>query len=136
MPDSAFGRPPRALRGQERSRLSARGLASSLFVPDHPGCSVRTTAGALAENPLGMILTGIAAGFLIGSVMPVTRVENERLQPIAENMRGRLQDVGQEALERGQTVLKDTLDAGKAAAVSSAREQAQQLAGSGNGSST
>lgn len=73
---------------------------------------VKARAGAFADNPLGMMLAGLAVGMLAGLLIPLTRVEREKLQPLAEDVKERLIDAGQEAVARGQTVIKDTIEAG------------------------
>src|SRR5213082_707886 len=40
------------------------------------GMRVRNVA---AENPMGMLLAGMAVGFLVGMMLPVTRFESERI---------------------------------------------------------
>lgn len=90
-----------------------------------------------AENPLGMMLAGLAVGFLIGLMLPVTRFESERIGPIAEDMKDRVRQAGNEAVRRGSAVIKDTIEAGKDAAATSLREQTRDMSmGGGEPSST
>ncbi len=89
------------------------------------------------ENPIGMLLGGLAVGFLIGLALPVTRFESERIGPITEDMKGRVRQAGTEVMRRGGEVIKDTIEASKEAATNSLREQAKEMGigEGGNGSS-
>jgi ElaB/YqjD/DUF883 family membrane-anchored ribosome-binding protein len=86
-----------------------------------------------AENPLGMLFAGIAVGFLIGLVLPVTRFESERLRPVTDDMKDRVRNVGTEVVRRGGEVIKETIDSARETASSSLREQAREMGmGTGN----
>jgi hypothetical protein len=54
----------------------------------HGATHVRDTA---ESNPLGLALGGLAVGFLIGTLLPQTRVENEQMGEISD----RIIDVGE-----------------------------------------
>jgi Protein of unknown function (DUF3618) len=60
--------------------------------------------GIAQENPLGLAIGGLAAGFLAGMMLPSTRIEDERVGPIADQMKETAAETGQEALERGREV--------------------------------
>jgi hypothetical protein len=60
--------------------------------------------GVAQENPIGLALGGLAAGFLAGMMLPSTRVENEKVGPIADQVKETAAETGQEALERGREV--------------------------------
>ncbi len=79
------------------------------------------------ENPIGMLLGGLAIGFLIGLVLPVTRFESERIGPITDDMKDRMRQTGAEVMRRGTEVIKETIDAGREAATNSLREQARDM---------
>src|SRR5438270_13584286 len=42
------------------------------------------------ENPMGMLLAGMAVGFLAGMLLPVTRFESERIGPMTDQMKDRM----------------------------------------------
>jgi gas vesicle protein len=56
------------------------------------------------ENPLGLAIGSIAVGFLAGMLIPGTRVENEKVGPMAEQLREQAMETGREALEHGKQV--------------------------------
>jgi hypothetical protein len=86
----------------------------------------RRAKGIAQENPLGLAVGSLAVGFLAGLLIPTTRVEDERLGPVAEQFRERVKDTGQEALERGKQVAQDAAQTAR----ESGQQQAQELQGS------
>jgi hypothetical protein len=44
------------------------------------------------ESPLGLFLGMAAIGFVFGALMPVTRIESERLTPMVDDLRKRAVD--------------------------------------------
>ena len=79
------------------------------------------------ENPLGMLIAGLAVGFLIGLALPVTRFESERIGPIAQDMKEKARQTGSEVVRRGSEVIKETIEASRDAATNSIREQARDM---------
>jgi ElaB/YqjD/DUF883 family membrane-anchored ribosome-binding protein len=79
------------------------------------------------ENPMGMMLAGLAIGFLIGMLLPVSRFESERIGPLTDDMKERMRRTGTEVMRRGTEVIKDTIDGGREAAASSIREQTREM---------
>lgn len=82
---------------------------------------------ATAENPMGMLLAGMAVGFLIGMMLPPTRFEAERIGPMADEMKDRMREAGGEVMRRGTEVIKDTIEATKEAASASIRSQTADM---------
>src|SRR5919108_6408010 len=80
--------------------------------------TARRAAGIAQENPLGLAIGAAALGFLAGLVVPSTRVEDEKLGPVADQVKDTVRETGQEALARGRQVAQE--------AVSSATETAKQ----------
>jgi uncharacterized protein YjbJ (UPF0337 family) len=79
------------------------------------------------ENPVAMLIGGLAIGFLIGMVLPVTRFESERIGPITDDVKDRVRQARTEVVRRGGEVIKDTIEATRDAATSSIREQARGM---------
>jgi hypothetical protein len=82
----------------------------------------RRAAGLAQENPLGLAIGAAAIGFLAGLVVPSTRVEDERLGPVADQVKDKARETGQEALERGRQVAQEAV----ASAAETARQRGQQ----------
>lgn len=78
--------------------------------------------GVAQENPLGLAIGGLAAGFLAGMMLPSTKVEDERVGPIADQVKETAAETGQEALERGREVASQVAEQ----AVEGAKEAGQQ----------
>ena len=94
--------------------------------------AARKGAGIAQENPLGLAVGSIAVGFLAGMLIPSTRVENEKIGPMADQLKGQAQEMGQEALERAQTVASEVAGTAQEVAqqvVSDVKDSAQEAAG-------
>jgi hypothetical protein len=87
----------------------------------------RRAAGVAQENPIGLAIGGIAAGFLAGMAMPRTRMEDERLGPVADQAKEKAREAGQEAVDRGKAVAQETAQSAVETAREKGQEQAQQL---------
>ena len=59
------------------------------------------------QNPLGLAVGAIATGFLVGMLIPSTRVEDQKIGPIADDVKDKVRETGQEALEHGKQVAQD-----------------------------
>jgi ElaB/YqjD/DUF883 family membrane-anchored ribosome-binding protein len=90
----------------------------------------RRAAGMARENPLGLAIGAAAVGFLAGLVVPTTRVEDERLGPVADQVKDKVRETGQEALERGKQVAQEVAGTAAETAKDTTREQGQELADS------
>ena len=86
--------------------------------------TARRAAGLAQENPLGLAIGAAAVGFLIGLMIPSTPVEDERLGGLADQVKAKVQETGQEALDRGKQVAQEAAES----AVSTARESGQHHA--------
>jgi gas vesicle protein len=87
----------------------------------------RKAAGIAQENPLGLALGGLAVGFLAGLALPSTRVEDERIGPMADDVKELARDTGQEALERGKEVAQETVSTAAQTARETGQQQASEL---------
>jgi ElaB/YqjD/DUF883 family membrane-anchored ribosome-binding protein len=71
---------------------------------------VRGAASVAQENPLGLAVGAAAVGFLAGLLVPSSRVEDEKLGPMADRVKDQAKETGQEALERGKQVAQSAAD--------------------------
>jgi gas vesicle protein len=90
----------------------------------------RRAAGIARENPLGLAIGAAAIGFLAGLVVPSTRVEDEKLGPVADQVREKARETGQEAVERGKQVAQEVAGTATETARERTQEQSQELADS------
>jgi hypothetical protein len=85
----------------------------------------KKAVGIAQENPLGLAIGAVAVGFLAGMLIPSTKVENEKLGPMADQVKEQIKETGAEALEHGKAVASETASAAAEAAKSTAQEQGQ-----------
>lgn len=79
--------------------------------------------GVSKQNPVGMVIGGAAVGLLAGLMIPSTRMEDEQIGDIAEQMKDTVKETGNEALQRSKQVAQDVATA----ASDSASEQSHEL---------
>jgi gas vesicle protein len=87
----------------------------------------RKAAGVAQENPLGLAVGAAAVGFVAGMLVPSTRVENEKIGPLADEVKDKAKETGQEAMERGKQVAQQAAESAKETAQEAGQEQAQGL---------
>jgi len=82
-------------------------------------------AVSVAEaKPLGLGIAAVAGGFLIGMLLPSTKVENEKLGPMADDVKEQAKETASEAVEHGKQVAQEVASS----AADTAKEQSQQHA--------
>ena len=87
----------------------------------------RKAAGVAQENPLGLALGAIGVGFLAGMLIPSTNVEDEKIGPMADQVKEKAKETGQEAVERGKDVAQQAAQSAKETAQEAGQEQAEGL---------
>jgi hypothetical protein len=87
----------------------------------------KRAAGVAQENPLGLAVGSIAVGFLAGMLIPTTRVEDEKIGPVAEQVREQVKETGQEALQHGKEVAQQAAQSAKETAKEAGQEHGEQL---------
>jgi gas vesicle protein len=90
--------------------------------------SARRAVGLAQENPLGLAIGAAALGFLAGLAMPSSRVEDERLGPMADQIKDKAKETGQEALERGKQVAQEATQSAVQTTKERGQEHGQDLA--------
>ena len=116
-------------RDRLKAQMSSAGSSIGDATPDGEDLrdGAKQAVGVAQENPLGLAIGGVAVGFLVGMVLPSTRVENKKIGPIADDVKDKVRETGQEAVERGKEVAQNTAQAAAEAAQESGREQAEAL---------
>jgi len=87
----------------------------------------KRAAGVAQENPLGLAVGSIAVGFLAGLLIPTTRVEDEKIGPVAEQVREHVKETGQEALQHGKEVAQEAAQSAAETAKQAGQEHGEQL---------
>jgi hypothetical protein len=85
---------------------------------------VRDTA---ERNPMGLVIGGVAAGFLLGTLIPNTRVENEQMGEMSDRLKDVAAGTAVEAAERGKLVAGEAVGAAVETAKEAGREQSEEL---------
>jgi hypothetical protein len=88
----------------------------------------KRTVGIAQENPLGLAIGATAVGFIAGMLIPSTRVEDEKIGPVADQVKAKAAETGQQALDRGKQVASDVASSAADTAKESGREHAQGMA--------
>jgi gas vesicle protein len=105
-----------------KAKLTGSGSRVSDATPDaedvkHAG---RRAVGIAQENPLGLVIGAAAVGFLAGIMIPSTKIEDERLGAMSDQVKEHAKQTGQEAIEHGKQIAQDTAEA--------ASQKAQEVA--------
>jgi len=116
-----------------RSRVGGAGsdVAERMPGSDEVKEGAQRAAGIVQENPLGLAIGGLAVGFLAGMAMPRTKLEDERVGPLADQVKQQARETGEEALEHGRQIAQETAASAQQAtqhAMKEVREQVQESA--------
>jgi gas vesicle protein len=108
-----------------KERLVGAGQSVGDATPDSEQVKhqARRAKSVAQENPLGLAVGAVAVGFLAGMLIPSTRVEDEKLGSMSDDVIERAKETGQEALDRGKQVAQDAAQTAK----DSSREHAEEL---------
>jgi len=108
-----------------KERLVGAGQSVGDATPDTEQVKqqARRATSVAQENPLGLAVGAVAVGFLAGMLLPATRVEDEKLGSMSDDVIDRAKQTGQEALQRGKEVAQDAAETAK----QSSREHADEL---------
>ena len=87
----------------------------------------RKAAGTAQENPIGLALASAAVGFVAGMLVPSSKIEDEKLGPVSDQVKQQAAETGQEALERGKQVAQDAAESAVETAKESGQEHGEKL---------
>ena len=92
---------------------------------------VKQGAGTLKRtaerNPLGLAIAGAAVGFIAGVLTPSTRIEDERMGHMSDELKSTAVETGREAVERGKVVAQEAGTTAMETAKEVGREQKEEL---------
>jgi ElaB/YqjD/DUF883 family membrane-anchored ribosome-binding protein len=83
--------------------------------------------GLAQENPVGLALGAVAVGFVAGLLIPSTRVEDEKLGEVSDQVVEKAKETGQEALEHGKQVAQETAQSAQETFKDSAQQHGQEV---------
>ena len=114
-----------------RAKEAVTGTTSRVAEATPSGGEVKQQAkravGLAQENPLGLAVGAVALGFLAGLAVPSTRMENQRLGPVADQVKDKVRETGQEALDRGKQVAQEAASSAAETAKERTKEYSQDL---------
>ena len=85
----------------------------------------RQAKGIAQENPLGLAIGAAAIGFLGGLLIPTTRVEDEKIGPVADTLKDQVRETAQVAVQHGKEAAQDAAQAATQAAKDAGQQHAQ-----------
>jgi hypothetical protein len=86
--------------------------------------------GLSKQNPLGLGIAAAAAGFVVGTLLPSTSVEDERLGEVSDQIGEKAREAGHEALDRTKDVAREAVESARDTAGERSEDEAQQLTSS------
>jgi hypothetical protein len=86
--------------------------------------------GVSKQNPLGLGIAAAAIGFVAGTLLPSTTMEDEHLGEMSDQVGEKAREAGQEALERGKDVAREAVDSAKTTVSDQTATQADEMASS------
>jgi gas vesicle protein len=87
----------------------------------------KKAASVAQENPLGLAIGAVAIGFVAGMLIPSTHVEDEKFGSVADDVKDKVKETGQEAVEHGKQVAQDAAQSVQETVKESGQEHAQEL---------
>jgi ElaB/YqjD/DUF883 family membrane-anchored ribosome-binding protein len=87
----------------------------------------RQAKSVAQENPLGLAVGSLAVGFLVGMLIPSTRVEDDKLGETSDSVIEKVKETGQQALEHGKQVAQDAAHSAQETIKETGPEHAQQI---------
>src|SRR3954462_6615410 len=87
----------------------------------------RRAKSVAQENPLGLAVGAVAVGFLAGMLIPATRVEDEKLGQVSDDVVDRIKETGQEGVGRGKQVAQEAAQSAQETAKESGQQHAEGL---------
>ena len=107
------------------------GAASTVADKTPDGAQLKQGAGrakSIAEsNPIGLAIGGAAIGFIAGLFVPSTRVEDERIGEVSDQVKDSAKETAQEAVEHGKQVAQAAAQSATETVKEEGQSHAQEL---------
>ena len=121
------------VKTRAKDGISARkdALVSKVSGSTPDGADVKQGAkqavGVAQENPLGLAIGAVAVGFVAGMLVPSTKVEDQKVGPMADQVKEKVKETGEEAVERGKQVAQEAAASAKETVQESGQQHADEL---------
>ena len=87
----------------------------------------KRAAGVAQENPLGLAIGATAFGFLVGMLVPSTKIEDERIGPMADEIKEKARRPARKQWSAARRVAQQAAESAKETAKEAGQEHAQGL---------
>ncbi|HET9288834.1 MAG TPA: YtxH domain-containing protein [Gaiella sp.] len=114
-----------AVTSKVKGATDAAASAAGTVVPSKQ--RLRSVKNTAERNPLGLAVGGAAVGFVVGLLLPSTRVEDEQIGDMATRLKDTAKETGQEALDRGMAVAQSAMETAREEGGQQGRELAGDL---------
>jgi gas vesicle protein len=114
-----------AVTTKVRGATEAVSQAASAVVPSTQ--RLRSMRDTVERNPLGLAVGGAAVGFLVGLLLPSTKLEDEHIGEMATEIKDTAREAGHDALDRGKEVAHSAIETVREEGGQQTRELASEL---------
>jgi len=116
--------------GGVTGKVSGAGSRVSDATPDAGQVKdgAKQAVGIAQENPLGLAIGAVAIGFIAGLAVPITTTEERKLAPVAGDVRDKVTETAQTAVEHGKSVAQEAVQSATETVKEQAPEHAQEVA--------
>jgi hypothetical protein len=128
--DSIAGKKEALMGAKDSVRDKLVGAGDHVPDGEQVGRQARRAAGIAQENPLGLALGSVAVGVVVGLLLPASRVEDEKLGSVSDDVVEKVKETGAEAFERGKEVAHAAAESARETVQEKGREHGDELAAS------
>jgi hypothetical protein len=114
----------------DAATAAAAHVGDALPDTDQVKRQARHVVSVAQENPIGLAVGSIAVGFLAGMLLPGTRMEDERIGELSDQVKEQARDVGREAVDQGRDLAQEVGQRATEVAREGMKEHGQQIADS------
>jgi hypothetical protein len=114
---------------ETKDRLTGR-VSSATPDTGEVKAGAKRAAGVAQQNPIGLALGSLGAGLIIGMLLPSSRVEDEKLGSLSDDVTEKVKETAQEAVDRGREVAQEAAASAQETVRERGRDHGEQLAAS------
>ena len=114
-------------QGEDRRRGDRTTVSERRRTPSRSKARRARPRASPRRTRSGSRIGAVAVGFIAGMLIPSTRVEDEKLGPVADDVKEKAKETGQEALEHGKQVAQDAAQSAQETLKESGQQHAQEV---------